>query len=181
MKIAYKVLHIVTRVFASVVFYAALIVFIALLVPRAFGIQPSVVLSDSMAPTFRAGSLCYINTRTAYDDLQIGDTACRLVIGSNGKTERMVHRIIEKDENGLFVTKGDNNDFKDGAFGPNLLCGKVVFTIPKVGEWVKTVQEERRPKIIIGTIAVLSIFIGLLDFSPKPEDADTPPTDTVPQ
>lgn len=177
MKTVYKVLHIVTRVFSSVVFYAALIVFIALLVPRAFGVQPSVVLSDSMAPTFRAGSLCYINTRTAYEDLQIGDTACRLVIGSRGKTERMVHRIVGQNDKGLFITKGDNNDFEDGAFGPELLCGKVVFTIPKVGLWVKTVQEEKKPKIILGTIGVISILAGLMDFSPK--EPDTTPPDPV--
>lgn len=69
-------------------------------------------------------------------------------------------RIIHSGDEVRFVTKGDNNDIVDSFEIDNeKIYGKVIFKIPKIGGFVKVIQEENG---ILKTISL--ILIGFIIF-----------------
>ncbi len=87
------------------------------------------VVSDSMEPTLHRGDLLVV-TGMATADYSIGD----IVIYQRPEVSyTIVHRIIEKTEEGLII-KGDNNAGPDpGHVQPSQILGKVEFAIPLLG------------------------------------------------
>ena len=68
-------------------------------------------------------------------------------------------KIIEKEKDRTFVTKGDNNKVEDDGFVHNdQIYGKVIFNIPKLGKIVKYVQDQNG----FTNTAVLVIIIFIL-------------------
>ncbi|MBQ4030927.1 MAG: signal peptidase I [Bacilli bacterium] len=120
------------------------------------GITPYVVLSGSMEPTIKTGSLCFINKHTKYEKIKEKDIIAFKM--SNGTL--VTHRIISIADDG-FVTKGDNNDNQDGFSKKDKYVGKNIFWIPKVGYVVKAFQTTKG-KLILGTCIVLLIAAGFL-------------------
>ena len=129
------------------------VIFIGLYI---FGITPYVVLSGSMEPTIKTGSLCFINKHAKYEKIKEKD-----VIAFKKDGTLVTHRVYSVTEEG-FETKGDNNDDKDGGLvTKSNFVGKNIFWIPKVGYGVKLVQSTKG-KIIFGTCIVLLFMSGLL-------------------
>ncbi|MBI5347625.1 MAG: signal peptidase I [Candidatus Aenigmarchaeota archaeon] len=87
------------------------------------------VVSDSMEPNLHRGDLLVV-TGMATADYKTGD----IVIYQRPEVSyTIVHRIIEKTEEG-FVIKGDNNASPDPGFvKPSQILGKVEFAIPLLG------------------------------------------------
>lgn len=78
------------------------------------------------------------------------------------KDERTIsHRIvkiIEKEKDRTFVTKGDNNKVEDDGFvHKDQIYGKVIFNIPKIGKIVEYIQNKEG--FIRTAVLVLIIFI----------------------
>ena len=120
------------------------------------GITPYVVLSGSMEPTIKTGSLCFINKHAKYEQIKEKDI---IAFKSNGTL--VTHRVDEINDDG-FVTKGDNNDNQDGSLVTNdNFVGKNIFWIPKAGFVIKLIQSTKG-KIIFGTCVVLLLVTGLL-------------------
>lgn len=120
------------------------------------GITPYVVLSGSMEPTIKTGSLCFINKHAKYEQIKEKDI---IAFKSNGTL--VTHRVDEINDDG-FVTKGDNNDNQDGSLvTKDNFVGKNIFWIPKAGFVIKLIQSTKG-KIIFGTCVVLLLVIGLL-------------------
>ena len=121
------------------------------------GITPYVVLSGSMEPTIKTGSLSFINKHVKYEKIKEKD-----VIAFKMDDETLVtHRVDEITDNG-FVTKGDANDDKDGGIVTRKnYVGKNIFWIPVLGYGVKVVQTTTG-KIVFGTCVVLLFMAGLL-------------------
>ncbi len=120
------------------------------------GITPYVVLSGSMEPTIKTGSLCFINKHAKYEDTKEKDI---IAFKSNGTL--VTHRVDEINDDG-FVTKGDNNDNQDGSLvTKDNFVGKNIFWIPKAGYVIKLIQSTKG-KIIFGTCVVLLLATGLL-------------------
>ncbi len=129
------------------------VIFIGLYI---FGITPYVVLSGSMEPTIKTGSLCFINKHAKYEDTKVKDI---IAFKSNGTL--VTHRVDEIKDDG-FVTKGDNNDNQDGSLvTKDNFVGKNIFWIPKAGYVIKLIQSTKG-KIIFGTCVVLLLVTGLL-------------------
>lgn len=93
------------------------------------GVRPYVVLSGSMEPQIYTGSICFINTRASYEDVEAGD-----VIAYETASGMMVtHRAVQITKTGI-VTKGDANDVSDGiTTTKNNFKGKALFTVPCAG------------------------------------------------
>ena len=128
----------------------------------AIGIQPYVVESGSMQPTIATGSVCFVNKRASYDDMQVGDIIAFRLESDSFAT----HRIYEITEDG-FITKGDANANIDAVITTrDTFIGKNVFSIPKVGFAVKTIQTTRG-RIIIGTIVIILFLAGILIGEPS--------------
>lgn len=89
-----------------------------------FGYKAIWCMSNSMAPTFHKGSLCYIDTNYDTNSVEQGDIiAFALTDGS-----QVTHRVYRVNEDGSIVTKGDANsevDFvpiaKEQIIGENVL------------------------------------------------------------
>lgn len=78
------------------------------------------------------------------------------------KDEKIIsHRIvkiIEKEKDRTFVTKGDNNDIEDTGFvHKEQIYGKVIFNIPKLGKLLNFIQD--KDGFIQSAVLVIIIFI----------------------
>lgn len=62
------------------------------------------------------------------EDIETGD-----IIVFNGRGNPIIHRVVEKKENG-YITKGDNNLIQDGL--TNDIVGEAFFRVPYLG-WIK--------------------------------------------
>lgn len=100
--------------------------------PSIFGFQPLTVLSNSMNPTFHTGDLVVIREVDA-STIAVDD----IITFSEPNGPFISHRVVEvvSDENGTsFVTKGDNNNVIDEqVVTPQMIQGKSIFHIPKLG------------------------------------------------
>jgi signal peptidase len=121
------------------------------------GITPYVVLSGSMEPTIKTGSLSFINKHVKYEKIKNEDI---IAFRMNDKT-LVTHRVVEITKDG-FETKGDANEEKDGIITTESnYVGKNIFWIPKVGYVIRIIQTTKG-KIIFGTCIVLLFMAGLL-------------------
>jgi signal peptidase len=95
-----------------------------------FPVKPSVIPTGSMVPVFNPGDIVMV-LKVSPENIKLGD-----IIEFRTETINVVHRVIEIEKNGNFVTKGDANDTIDAdPVDPRNVNGKVMFTVPKVG-WV---------------------------------------------
>ena len=122
-----------------------------------FGIVPYVILSGSMEPTIKTGSLCLIDKKVDVQDIKKKDViAFKLDDGT-----LVTHRVDKINKDGI-ITKGDNNKrVDDGVVTANNYVGKNIFWIPKVGYVVMAFQSTRG-KIVLITCVVLLFVVGML-------------------
>jgi len=138
------------------------------------GYKFMIVISGSMEPTLPTGSLIIV-TPCEYDDLELGDIVTMQGSGIYfthrvaGKVSADTNEIIQPDdpryEDGIWYTKGDNNQENDGD-GPinKEVIGKVYeehcFTF--VGEIVRYVKANY--KLIIAFGVILVVFVEVLHY-----------------
>ncbi len=99
--------------------------------PLAFGgiFSWTIVSGASMEPLYHTGDLAL--TLKSFDGYEVGQIIVYTV--KVGNQEGMViHRIIKKQPDGSYLTKGDNKELPDQHVAkPELIRGKVVFLIPQ--------------------------------------------------
>lgn len=149
---------------ASTMIVALIVVFAFLLVGvRIFGVQIYSVLSGSMEPTYKVGSLIYVK-EVDVDELKEKDPITFQLTDSTIATHRIVD--IQEDENGnrLFQTKGDANDKVDERLvKESEIIGKPFFTIPYLGYVAHFMQTKHGMFITIGIAIVLIIVVMAID------------------
>ena len=149
----------IINVFLNLVIIVLIILAIILYTPRIFGFKTYTVKTGSMLPTYKIGSIIYVEPITNIDNLSIGD-----VITFRRGTNIITHRINNIDKgNKLIETKGDNNISVDSAkVDYNSIIGVVKFNIPFLGYISLFLSNEPIFKIIIivsTIIAILAVFI----------------------
>ena len=118
-------------------------------VPYILGYRALNVLTGSMEPTIKQGSLVFIKD-VPYEDLQIDDVIC---FRPNNGNSKVTHRIVEKDENDEFITKGDANNASDvGTVSKDEFEGKVVLKISYIGSILYFLKSNLIITIIIACI-----------------------------
>ena len=128
------------------------------------GIVPYVVLSGSMEPTIKTGSLCFINRHADFNDIKEKDVVAFKL--ENGTL--VTHRAIEIRDSGI-TTKGDRNKEQDGSLvTKDNYVGKNILWIPKIGYLVMAFQSTRG-KIVLLTCILLLFIIGMLFGDTKKE------------
>ena len=122
------------------------------------GIKPYVVLSGSMEPTIKTGSVSFVNSHVKYENIKEKDIiAFKIDDGT-----LVTHRVVEITDEGM-QTKGDGNKQRDGIVTTKRnYVGKNIFSIPKVGYVVRSVQTTKG-KIIYGTVIIL-LFVSAFLF-----------------
>ncbi len=143
------------------VFLAALVAVALAVVISAFPIQGNiqikVVLSGSMEPGIKVGSVVVVKPSENY---KIGDV---ITFGEISKIKTpTTHRIYEIKMQGsqpVYITKGDANDAPDQReITGKEIIGKVLFSVPYAGYVVDTAKKPYGFALIIIVPATLIIF-----------------------
>jgi len=145
-----KTLKLMKKIFDSL---ATLMIIIGLMIIflHLFNIKQYVVLSGSMEPKIKTGSVVFIDHNYKYDDLKVKDIiAFKLETGTIA-----THRIIQITEEGI-ITQGDANKREDGITTKNNYVGKLLFSIPYIGYIIKVFTT---PK---GLVVISMFFIMIL-------------------
>lgn len=138
--------------------------------PAIAGYRMYIVLSDSMAPTFRAGSMVAVHpadpaTLAAGDIITFRNPA--------GNMETITHRIVGVNtESGLaFTTRGDANNVEDSAPVPaDNVVGRVTMTLPHAGylvNWSRSKTGLLTLVIIPGLLIIALELRNLLRYASK--------------
>ena len=146
----------------SGILIAIMVVLVVMLVGvRLIGYQPYCVLSGSMEPTYRTGSLIYVK-KADPQDIKVGDPIT-FVLDENLTVA--THRVIEIDEaDRHFYTKGDANEYPDASpVHFNNLIGRPAFTIPYMGYVANYIQNPPGRYIAIAAAAVILLLIFIPD------------------
>lgn len=131
-------------------FVMAVFILACSLICQIMGLKPVVVLSGSMEPAIKTGSLAFIDTSDRV--VCEGD-----VISFRSGDLLVTHRVVEITGDG-YRTKGDNNDTADaGIVKDSSLEGKILFSIPGAGYFLKTIA---LPASIAGIL--LYIFMKVI-------------------
>ena len=126
-----------------------------------FGYTFFEVATGSMADTIEIGDAVVVELTK---DVQEND-----IIVFKEDNNFITHRLIEIQENGELVTKGDANNSEDKPITESQVLGKVVYIIPKLGIWKKAILS---PQVLI-LITTLIILLGVaLKITTNTEEKD---------
>lgn len=155
----------------NIIFYPLLAVILAVAILFICGIKPYITMSGSMEPDIQTGSVCFVNTKADYDEMQEDD----IIAYQTAAGGLVTHRVISVTEEGL-ETKGDSNDMSDGiSTTSSNFRGETLFSIPYVGYVLKTLQKPVNFAIVI-VVAVGIFLYNLVDSRyAKKEEADREP------
>src|SRR5690625_3714938 len=102
--------------------------------PKVFGYQIKTVLSGSMEPEFKTGSIIAVKPGGDMTRFKEGDVITFMDDASRLITHRVID-VIHSGDNVLYETKGDNNNAadRDLVLSDNVVAEYTGFTIPYVG------------------------------------------------
>ena len=138
---------------------------VALVGVRLMGLEPYVVLSGSMEPTYHVGSLIYVKD-VDYKQLKVGDPITFLVSENTVATHRIIEVLPdEEDPDTLrYFTQGDANDVPDGmSVHYKNIIGKPVFSIPYLGYVSDYIQNPPGKYVAMAGAALLILLVFLPD------------------
>ena len=160
---------------SSILVAAVVLLAVALVGVRIVGLQPYVVLSGSMEPTYPVGSLIYVKS-TDYKQLTVGDPITFLVSEDTVATHRIIEVLPDKDDPNTirYFTKGDANDEPDGSsVHYKNIIGKPIFSIPYLGYVSNYIQTPPGKYVAISGCALLMLLVFLPDIFVKDEKKDS--------
>lgn len=157
MNIFKKIIHLL-----SSICYILIIIYALVCIPYVFGYKPLVVLTGSMEPTFKTGSIIYYK-HVNQNELKEGD----IITFKMG--DYIVSHRINKIDNGLYETKGDANNTVDAnKITYNDIVGKDLnINIPYLGYYVKFFKDNMYILVIIAIILVTEFILGNINKTKK--------------
>jgi len=130
---------------------------------RLIGFDTYVVLSGSMEPAHKTGSLIYARD-TDPQTLEIGDVITFQLTGSETIVTHRVIDITEGTAGKEFTTKGDANAEADSQPVPaSSVIGKVAFSIPYMGYVANYIQNPPGLYFAAGVGVILIVLMFLTD------------------
>lgn len=118
-----------------------------------FGYTFFEVATGSMVPTMEIGDVVIVKITKEVEQNDI-------IVYIDGESI-ITHRLIEKNENEL-IAKGDDNNSEDKPIQYDMVLGKVIKIIPKLGVWRKIFTSSE----IVGLILVLiTLFSAVFMFA----------------
>lgn len=138
---------------------------VALVGVRIVGLQPYVVLSGSMEPTYHVGSLIYVKS-VDYKELTVGDPITYMVSQDTVVTHRIIEVLVDKEDPNTirYFTQGDANTVADGtSVHYKNIIGKPVFSIPYLGYVSNYIQNPPGMYVAIAAGAILILLVFLPD------------------
>lgn len=135
---------------------------------RVIGLTPYTVLSGSMEPTYRVGSLIYVREIDA-SDIEVGTPITFTVSGGAMVATHRVHELTVIDGETQYITKGDANDVVDPPVRYENVIGSPVFSIPYLGYFSSWLQSGAGVIAGIALAAVLLLTTLLTELLPSAE------------
>lgn len=120
-----------------------------------FGYSVFEVATGSMKGTIEVGDAVLVKI---HDKYEVND-----IITYQSGNDFITHRIVAM-EGDKVITKGDANNVNDNPVDKDLILGRVVKTLPKLGVWKKVLLT---PKVIILILVTLFIFSILFSYDGK--------------
>ena len=160
-----KTINRIWNVITTCILIILMLIAAVIFVPKLFGIEPLIVLSGSMEPTYPTGSLLYVK------EIDREDVKEKVPITFYRDESMLVtHRVIEVKEDGTYVTQGDANDVADGgSVKYENILGTPVFHVPLLG-YLADKLSSTTGKIIYGSVVVVVISLMLMgDYLFAPE------------
>lgn len=150
MELIKKIVH-----FLSSIVYLLIGVYVIVCVPILFSYKPLVVLSGSMEPTLKVGSIIYYK-EVAENELKEGD----IITFKTENGEYISHRINSIDD-GQYETKGDANNSADPVkiTYQNILGEVMNVYIPYLGYYVQFINNNQILSIVVALIILILEFI----------------------
>ncbi len=131
--------------------YVCIATYLAIAAPLALGFHPVIVLSGSMEPAYRVGSIIYYK-QVSFEEIRVGDP---ITFHGEDANVRITHRVVEKYEaERTFKTEGDANGSPDpGMIAYANVEGKATpFCIPYAGYFVAA---GRQPVAVAAMVLIL--------------------------
>lgn len=130
-------------------------------IPMPLGFGLAEVLSDSMYPTIKTGDVIMVVPK---DEYKVGD-----IVAFEDGSMIVTHRIIDENEDGTFVTKGDyiGNSRDDMPLQEKYIIGKVVNVFAGLGPFVSIMQS---PLVIMLSIMIIALLLYLSTKKEKEHD-----------
>lgn len=161
MKFIKKFYHIL---FSAMIIFLIFITIISIF-PRFFGIKPYIVLSGSMEPKIKTGSMAYINSREDPYAMHTGD-----IITYQLNDTTITHRIIDETVTTV-TTKGDANENPDySPVSRKNILGKFLFSIPYIGYLYSYISTPFFFPVLVALFAVELIISFINQFISKKEE-----------
>lgn len=167
------ILRVIKMTFATlaVICYIAIFGLLSIISPSVFGYRPVVVLTGSMEPSIKTGSIIYNYEISDFSDIAQGDV---ITFKTSAEAPLVTHRVMLIDEEEqTFRTKGDNNSVLDAMAVPyEQVVAKVApFYLPKVGFYMVYAQN---PKVIgvIAGIIVMNVVLGYFGKDEEDEEEE---------
>ena len=170
MKVFKAIIHILAWIS-----YVAIAVYAIICIPIIFGHKPLVVLSDSMEPHIKEGSIIYFK-KVPKKEIKEGNVISFKV------SDKIFSHIVYKVEEKGFTTKGDATSTIDPVIITyDQVLGKVdSIAIPYIGYYVKLINTHYYIVIIVVAILIVEFVLG--NISRKKEELITESeTETVVQ
>ncbi|MGX6442455.1 signal peptidase I SipW [Neobacillus sp. K501] len=131
---------------------AALLIFMLFIVisskaaggePQVFGYQLKTVLSGSMEPGIKTGSIIAVKLAGETDKLKKGDVITFKMDEQNLATHRIIE-VVKSGDQVMYRTKGDNNKTADldPVLSQNVVAEYKGFTIPYLGYFMNFAQSK---------------------------------------
>lgn len=152
-----KIFRIIGKILIWLMIIFTVIIFIRAFIYKkydVFGYRFFIIMSGSMEPTINTTDV--VITKEQTDNFQNGD-----IIAFQNSKAVTVHRIVDiskEDEVVLYQTKGDNNNTVDSKkVKQSEVKGKVVYTIPKIGNAILFINSHII--IFVSIIAFIIIIV----------------------
>lgn len=171
-----KVKKIINKI-SGIILNILLVIVTLLIIVGAYYLIQIKVLNNDYANIF-GYTFFEVATGSMADTIQIGDAVVveltkdvkeNDIIVYKEDDDFITHRLIEINENGDFVTKGDANNTEDKPISESQVLGKVIYIIPKLGIWRRAILS---PQVLI-LITTLIILLGVaLKITTNTEEKD---------
>lgn len=140
---------------------------------RVIGLTPYTVLSGSMEPAYRVGSLIYVK-EIDESDITVGTPITFTVSGGAMVATHRVYEITELEGEVAYITKGDANDVLDPAVKYSNVVGSPVFSIPYLGYFSTWLQSGAGVIAGIALAAMLLLSTLLTELLPRGKESTQP-------
>ncbi len=169
-----KTAKLILKGISNTIVTVVIILLVLLVGLKIFGFQIYTVLSGSMEPTYKVGSVIYVK-EVDPDKLKVKDPITFKISEDTIATHRIIDIVEDENEKGVykFQTQGDANENPDQGLVPkeNVL-GKPVFTIPYLGYFAEFIQNPAGLCITLGIGTALTIVVILLEDITKDSTKD---------